>query len=234
MDWPGLYNCIILSLASFCLQTAECCGNVNLKWNPHTQYIANKISRTIGVLNKLKHYLPFKIRKLLYNSLILSHLQYGVLVWGYEMWKLIKIQKRAIRILNNSKYNSHTEPLFKKNNLLKLPDILKLNELKFYYKYEKRCLPFTLQSLPLNPNSVFHQHDTRSKNKIHLTKVNHEFAKKCIRYSIPDTINDMPTSIIQKIYTHSMHSLGNYYKKYTISQYQSDCYIINCYICRNR
>ncbi len=43
-----------------------------------------------------------------------------------------------------SKYNAHTEPLFKLNELLKLEDILKLQELKFYYKYVS-----TLEGLPL-------------------------------------------------------------------------------------
>ena len=29
-----------------------------LNWAPHTDRIANKISRTLGVINKLKHFLP--------------------------------------------------------------------------------------------------------------------------------------------------------------------------------
>ncbi len=44
-------------------------------------------------------------------------------------------------MLSLSKYNAHTEPLFK--TLLKIDDMLKLNELKFYYKYEHDKLPKT-------------------------------------------------------------------------------------------
>ena len=31
----------------------------NLKFNSHINYISGKVSRTVGLLNKLKHYVPF-------------------------------------------------------------------------------------------------------------------------------------------------------------------------------
>ena len=83
----------------------------NLNWSCHTTKIANKISRTIGILNKLKRYLPLNIKIMIYNALIASHLNYGILIWGYQPGRLIKLQKRAIRTINVSKYNAHTEPL---------------------------------------------------------------------------------------------------------------------------
>ncbi len=70
--------------------------------------------------------------------MIASHLNYCILACGYEHISLNKIQKRVIRIINLSKHNDHTEPIFKKLKLLKLEDILKLNELKFYYKLENK------------------------------------------------------------------------------------------------
>ena len=52
--------------------------NEYMNWNTHTQKIANKISRTLGIMNRLKRYLPFSAMKLMYDSLILSHLQFGI------------------------------------------------------------------------------------------------------------------------------------------------------------
>ena len=92
-------------------------------------------------MTKLKRFLPQSFLKTLYNSLILPHLTYGILTWGSNPGRLNKLQKWAIRTINNSKYNSHTEPLFKKNNLLKLSDIYYLNALKFYFKYKRDMLP---------------------------------------------------------------------------------------------
>ena len=61
--------------------------------------------------------------KLLNNSLILSHLQFGITCWGFEWNRIFKLQKRALHIMTNSKYNAHTEPLFKELKMLKFSDL---------------------------------------------------------------------------------------------------------------
>ena len=47
--------------------------NEHLTWKNHVNKIANKSSRSIGILNKLKRCLPQDTLYLLYNSLVLSH-----------------------------------------------------------------------------------------------------------------------------------------------------------------
>ena len=95
-----------------------------LSWNPHKKHISIKISQTIGILKKLKKSLPTHILKTLYNSMILSKLNYGLLVWGHgNTTNILKLQKKAIRTITNSKYNAHTDPLFKKLGILKINDI---------------------------------------------------------------------------------------------------------------
>jgi len=106
----------------------------HLTWNAHIQKISNKISRSIGIMNRLKRFLPQSILRTLYNSLILPHIQYSLLAWGNKSKRVFKLQKRAVRLITCSKYNAHTEPLFKSLNLLKLDDIMILKTLKFYYK----------------------------------------------------------------------------------------------------
>ncbi len=92
-----------------------------------------------------------------YNSLILPHLNYWVLIWGYKCERLTKLQKRIIRIISLGKYNSHTEPIFKSLKLLKLNDIL---------KFENSKLPCYLSKLPLIRNTVIHGYDTRINHKV--------------------------------------------------------------------
>ena len=50
----------------------------NITWKPHVTKAAIKISRVIGVLNKLKNIFPQHILLTIYNSLIQPHLIYGV------------------------------------------------------------------------------------------------------------------------------------------------------------
>ena len=56
----------------------------HLNWKSHVEHISNKWSKTIGVLNKLKYFLPLTVKLILYNSLILPHLNYGIMIWGYK------------------------------------------------------------------------------------------------------------------------------------------------------
>ena len=55
--------------------------DANLTWKKHVNKIANKCSKTTGVLNKLKHVLPLDKKILLYNSLNLSHINYCITIW---------------------------------------------------------------------------------------------------------------------------------------------------------
>ena len=44
----------------------------HLDWKVHIDNLSNKIARNVGVLNKLKHFLPIYIMKTLYSSLIIT------------------------------------------------------------------------------------------------------------------------------------------------------------------
>ena len=58
--------------------------NEQLNWQSHIKTISNRCSRIIGILNKLKRLLPLNIKIMLYNTLILSHLNYGLTACGYR------------------------------------------------------------------------------------------------------------------------------------------------------
>ena len=121
--------------------------NEFMNWNSHSSKISNKISRTLCVMNRLKRYLPFSALKLMYSSLILSHLQFAITSWGFEWERLSKLQKWAIRIMTNSKYNAQTDPLFKSLKLLKIKDIFDVQRMKFWYKFVNNNVPTYFASM---------------------------------------------------------------------------------------
>ena len=59
----------------------------------------NKLSKVIGVLNRLKDILPLRILVNLYNSMILPYFNYCIIVWGncasYLRQKLFLLQKKS-------------------------------------------------------------------------------------------------------------------------------------------
>ena len=49
----------------------------------HIDCVSKTISRNIiGVMNKLKHFVPTRILHVLYCTLVLPYLNYGILIWG--------------------------------------------------------------------------------------------------------------------------------------------------------
>ena len=72
---------------------------------------------------------------ILYKSLIASYLNYSWILWGNESHKVLTLKKKAIRLISNSSYISHTNPLFIQHKLLKIGDLFKLKLLKLYYKF---------------------------------------------------------------------------------------------------
>ena len=62
---------------------------------------------------------PQNILLTIYNSLFVTHINYGSLVWGTNISRISKIQKRVTQIITDSHYIVHTEPLFKNLKLLK-------------------------------------------------------------------------------------------------------------------
>ena len=97
--------------------------NENLNWNSHLDQMCTRVSKSVGILNKLKQFLPPFILRILYNSIVLPHLSYGILAWGSTSIRPLKLQKKAVRVISCSKFNAHTDPIFKKLSLLKVSDI---------------------------------------------------------------------------------------------------------------
>ena len=202
-----------------------------LRWNKHIDKISNKISRNVGILNSMKHILPISTKILIYNSLILSHINYGLLLWGYSCKRIEILQKKAVRIISLSKYNAHTEPIFKTLKLLKVSDLQKLQTLKLYYKYIHDQLPRYLQDMPFHPNRDVHSYNTRNRNQVHHGRPKHTFATKSLRYSLPILVNNTIPEIIDKINTHSLFGFSKYIKYQYLSKYENECQLLNCYIC---
>ena len=88
----------------------------------------------------------------------MSHVNYGILLWGSCSIKIENIQKKAIRTLTNSRYHEHTVPLLKAYGLLKAQDIYYLKQLKFYYNLCYSLLPpyFHTYLMFLDDNTDIH------------------------------------------------------------------------------
>ena len=205
--------------------------NTNLTWKDHLNIVSRKLSRAIGILNSLKYSFPIHILITIYNTLILSHLNYCLLSWGANSDSLFGLQKKAVRVITLNHYKAHTDPIFKTIQLLKLKDLYKLKILKLYYNMINNKLPAEHFRLQLPCLSYGHQTYNIRNSKYQLPKIQHEYAKGMIAYTLPKVINSTSNMIIDKIYTHSLYGFSLYIKHSFMNSYKYECNLANCYIC---
>ena len=113
----------------------------------------------------------------MYTSLILPHINYDIPLWGHQANRVYSLQKKGIRIISMSKYNAHTDPIFKKLQFLKLGVICKVQQFKFYYKLVNNVLTEYFSHIPYLHNFEIHQNYTRWINNLFIPRVSHEYTK---------------------------------------------------------
>ena len=87
-----------------------------LSWKTHITELSKKLSRTVGLFYKIRHYAPQDTLILLYHGLFASLLSYRISVGGLTYPSLIDsifvIQKKVIRAIIFNKGTAHSIPLF--------------------------------------------------------------------------------------------------------------------------
>ena len=135
--------------------------------------------------------------------------------------------KKAIRIITCGKYNSHTEPIFKRLNLLKVDDIFTCQCMSFYHKYVNHNVPLFCKSL-FTCNATHHEYHTRHSLQLGIPYSHTSRTRKSVRYHLPSLLRSMPQCVIEKVQTHSLKWALFIH---LLSQYNDSCSIVNCYIC---
>jgi hypothetical protein len=85
---------------------------------------------------------------LIYDSLIKSHFQYGIPVWGGKILTGLEItQKRAIRAIVNNNRKVHTNTMFNELGILKISDLYKLASLIEFKRMDLNLYPKTVHTI---------------------------------------------------------------------------------------
>ena len=172
----------------------------HLNWALHISHLCNIIARNVGILQKLRYFIPTYVLKILYHSLILSHLQYCTLLWANSyrshLHKLRLLQKKAIRIISNTDYLAHSSKLFLNLKLLKLDDLMKFQLGTFMYKLKYNKLPNVIPHMFVT-NENIHSHNTRNKNGYLIPSVRTNCRKFTVGYAGPILWNSFPQKLRQ-------------------------------------
>jgi len=159
--------------------------NQRLSWDDHIHMIKQKVVKNSGIILRIRKRMPLTVLVSLYHTLIQPYFNYCNIVWAIDrtavLNDLFMRQKRIIRVITNSKFLSHTAPLFKTLSILPLNSLNDFQLACFVFRCQKNLLPDKFCSM-FKPNSNTHSHDTRHKSD--LTHVYHRLTLRSVTVRI--------------------------------------------------
>ena len=139
----------------------------HLEWKKHIDTLKLKLNRAIGLLSKIRHYVPKFLLRTIYYSIFNSHLIYTCQIWGQNestIKQLSELQDKAIRIINFKDKNHPANELYHDNKILKIFDYIKLSNCLFVRKI------LSDDHLSIFKNTFKKSNETHSHSTRHATR----------------------------------------------------------------
>lgn len=138
-----------------------------LSFHPHVDKLCKKLSQRIAILKKIRSCLPLKQRLLYYNAMIRPIMDYVNVIWtscdNESLGRILKLQKRAARVILNTDYKTPSVQLFNKLKWLPFYEEAKLAKCCLAYKRINNQVPIYIKDM-LMLNSERHTRNTRYGN----------------------------------------------------------------------
>ena len=167
-----------------------------LSFDFHFKKIYTKISRVIFTLSQMKNILDGKHLKMLYTAYVKSNIEYCCeLFIGANLSyinPIIKLQKRAIRIIAGASRLAHTSQFFKDFKILPYDKLIIFNVCKFMFKYRKEEVPCTFRGTWMK-NSELRNRQLRNDEDFYIPFTNKNYLKNLPFFKFPAVWNDLPT-----------------------------------------
>ena len=181
-----------------------------LNWKEHVNRVCMKLNRNINLLKLGKHFLTTKAKRMLYFAQIQSHLNYGLVIWGNmssTTWllRLQKIQNKCVTLINKSA----TTRSFKDMRILRIKDLITLENCKFGYRLYHGDLPTRIINLTNTDQhgkrlNKQHNYNTRRKNYLNKPLALSRVYKTCIIHIGTGTLETL------KLETHNKSNLYSF------------------------
>ena len=137
----------------------------NLSWKNHLDCVITKISKTIGMIAKLRHFVPSSVLTNIYKSSILPYLTYGLVAWGNAsknyLNKIVVLQKRVLRLIYFVDRKEHAIPLFVNAKILPITFLYNEAVCKLMLDVHNNSAPSNITKLFTRTSNI-HTYNTRS------------------------------------------------------------------------
>ena len=132
----------------------KCLGVIideSLSWGPHVEYVKKTVSSKLGMLNRIRNYVPQSSLHSLFVCLVSPSLDYCCTVWGgryiYHDTMLNKCLKRAARIILQCAFLTPSADMFSKLNWLSFSERVKYRKTTLVFKCLNRMSPVYMTNL---------------------------------------------------------------------------------------
>ena len=136
-----------------------------MSWKTHINSVATKISKTIGLIARLRHIVPTCTLLNIYQSLIVPYITYGLTYWGNAcktfLDQILVLQKRALRLIYFDETNDHAIPFFVKAKILPVRFLYYESVCNLMFDRNENNAPRNILNLFSRISSV-HSYKTRS------------------------------------------------------------------------
>ena len=181
-----------------------------LNWDTHISKLESKLSCYSGIFYRIREYLSTNELKMIYYSLVYSHLQCAIGAWG----SATKTSLHRLNTINNKNhwrsYRCHVTPLYSRLNLLKLKDIHQLEIAKPMHNFHSNRMPNTFDRLFTVVNSV-HTHEASTSGRYFCHPVCSQYGKRSIKFKGPriwqqidSSLKELPAIIFKNRYINSI------------------------------
>ena len=218
---------VMQNSALTCVTTTKFLGVIidhKFKWNDHITYVKRKISKSIGILYKIRRFLNMNTLIQMYHSFVFPYLIYCVEIWGnastIHLDPLKKIQKKSFRAITFSEFSAPSEPLFQRSNILNFDKLVFQRICLMMFKHHIGVVPKPISDL-FQTNDNFHMETVHVTHKLfelllvkakpfikHLTTLDHwlgiiylvKLQPMCLIY----VLKTMPNYIYRQIVYHKL------------------------------
>ena len=170
----------------------------DLNWKQHILYISKKLSKILGIFKKVKQKFGTNVLIQLYYALVYPYFLYCYTTWAITystaLDKIVKLQKKILRVITFSSYNAHTYALFYKFNILKFSMLDMYLTGLLMFKVKAYLVPPIIRNL-FTEVSYIDDHNTRQSQDFYTHKFRTNLGKFSIISHGPTIWNSLPTYI---------------------------------------
>ena len=191
-----------------------------LTFKYHIDILCTKISKTVGIISKLRHYTDLKTLKLVYYGLIYPHLLYGIIIWGNSNVNITKLQNKQNKIINLMHFsnmgNSFDPMSYKRSDLLKIKELCLVQTSLFTFDFYNKKLPIIFNDYLKRRNQNINIATRANENNYYQQFTGSKYANACIKSTAVISWTKVPNNIKD---IHMKHVFKKRFQRYLLNNY---------------